>query len=152
MKILPQPKHTPGSILLETDSQIITHQLPVLKFQFVSGNAIDRVDAELRPPILAQFWFIKPFHHENEFLDVLRHGLKPLVVLGRVFRFGRRQQLDHRAERSLWLRIGRLSFLRCSASLNRSEYFLLISSSTRSKSFWKSVTKTGPWMIASLID
>ena len=84
MKILAQPKHPPGTVGVITDAEEIGDQLAVMAFQFIAGRAIDDVHAEMFPPLVAPVRFVKPFHDKNQFEDVLRNGVEPLVEFVRI--------------------------------------------------------------------
>src|SRR5687768_9144648 len=100
MEILAQAENPPRAVLFKSDAKIVADHLAVLRLEFVSGNTVDRVDAEVMAPVVAPFRLVKALHYKDQFLDVLRNRFQPGIVLRRVFSLGRSQQLDDRTERA----------------------------------------------------
>ena len=50
------------------------HRRSKIPFQLVRGDAVDDVHREMFAPAMAPIWFVKTFHDEDEFANVLRHG------------------------------------------------------------------------------
>ena len=99
-EVLAQPEGAPCIVRIETDTQEIGHQLAAVKPQFVGRETVDRVDAEILPPVLAPLRAVEPLEHVDQLLDVLRDGLEPGIVV-RTEGGRRGEQLDHRAQRAV---------------------------------------------------
>ena len=69
-----------------------------MEAEFVGRQAVDCVDTEVLPPVLAPVRAVEPFQHVDQLLDVLRNRLKPRIVV-RTEGWGRGEQFNHRTER-----------------------------------------------------
>src|SRR5262249_48340962 len=101
MKILAHPEGAPRPVRVKTDAKIGGYEPAVVALEFVTGCPIDVIDAEMPAPVLAPFRLATALHDKNQFLDILRDALDPLVVVGAKLARGGREQLDDRAERTV---------------------------------------------------
>src|ERR1017187_6047786 len=111
MKILPQTKRAPRAIVLKPKPQVIGHQFAVVELQLVAGLAVDNVHTEVLTPAIVHLWLVVALHDENQFLDVLRDGSQPLIVLRGVL-VRRREQFDDGPERTFGTKNGTTGRLR----------------------------------------
>ena len=96
-EIFAQPEGAPRVLRVEADAQEIGHQFAAVEAQLVGRQAVDRIDTEILPPMLAPIRAVEPFEHVDQLLDVLRDRLEPRIVL-RTEGWRRGEQFDHRTE------------------------------------------------------
>ena len=99
MKIMAQTEDPPRTVFFETDPQGVGHQLVAIQAQGIAQTAIDGVDRIMTAPIAAPFRLVIALDDEHQFLDVLRDGIQPYIVVIAVI-IARRQQLDDAAHRT----------------------------------------------------
>ena len=71
---------------IEANPQIIADQFLVVILQLVPEEAVDPVDREVFPPMLAPLRAVIPLHGEQQLADRLGKVPEPLVVLTGIVR------------------------------------------------------------------
>ena len=91
MKIFAQAKHPPGTVRVITHAQEIGHELTAIAFQLIARRPVDDIDVKMFPPCVAPDRFVKSFYDKNQFEDVLRNRVEPVVEFVRVIPVRRRE-------------------------------------------------------------
>ncbi len=80
-EVLADAEGAPGIVLGEADTEILGDEALAAVAEFVAGQAVDEIDGEAFPPVIAPVRFIEALDNEDEVADRAVDGLEPCVVV-----------------------------------------------------------------------